>query len=332
MLSRVDPEAPLVVAANRDERMERPARAMTVLAEGPPRILGGYDELGGGTWLAINEHGLVAGLTNRPLEGGRDPAKRSRGELPLWLAGWPSAREAVERFVEEFEPADYNPCWMLVGDRQSLFSIDMTADGMPVAEALPPGSYVLENSPLGTSSPKSDRVNEQVATVATKRGDALVRALGVILGDHTVPPEADGADEADGQAGKAGTADRGEDGGAGVPPGDDPGAAAVDPDAAATAGGPGAAMAVREPAGSPPDAALVATSPVPGRADGPAASVPPVRPRALLANCVHSDGYGTRSALICRVPLSPAAPIRVLVADGAPCTTPMFDATGLWSS
>ena len=302
MLSRVDPEAPLVVAANRDERMERPARAMTVLAEGPPRILGGYDELGGGTWLAINEHGLVAGLTNRPLEGGRDPAKRSRGELPLWLAGWPSAREAAERFVEEFEPADYNPCWMLVGDRQSLFSIDVTADGKPVAEALPPGSYVLENSPLGTSSPKSDRVNEQVATIATKRGDALVRALGVILGDHTVPP------------------------------GDDPGTAAVDPDAAATAGGPGAAMAVREPAGGPPDADLVETSPVPGRADGPAASVPPVRPRALLANCVHSDGYGTRSALICRVPLSPAAPIRVLVADGAPCTTPMFDATGLWSS
>ncbi|HUZ09780.1 MAG TPA: NRDE family protein [Acidimicrobiales bacterium] len=289
MLSRVDPDAPLVVAANRDERMERPARAMTVLAEGPPRILGGYDELGGGTWLAVNERGLVAGLTNRPLDGGRDPAKRSRGELPLWLAGWPGAREAVERFVEEFSPSDYNPCWMLVGDRDSLFSLDMTADGTPVAEELPPGSYVLENSPLGTSSPKGDRVNEQVAKAATMRGDSLLQALGTILGDHTAPDGANGASGADGA--------NGGDGADGANGGDGPALSKVTPNQ-----------------------------------DPGARSVPVARLRGLSANCVHSDGYGTRSALLCCVPRSFTAPIRVLVADGPPCTTPMVDATGLWRS
>ena len=45
-------------------------------------MLGGRDELAGGTWLAVNEHGVVAGLTNQPAAVGRDASKRSRGEMP----------------------------------------------------------------------------------------------------------------------------------------------------------------------------------------------------------------------------------------------------------
>ena len=60
------PGAPLIVAANRDELYERPSVAMTVLRQGGPRILGGRDELAGGTWLAVNEHAVVAALVNQP--------------------------------------------------------------------------------------------------------------------------------------------------------------------------------------------------------------------------------------------------------------------------
>ena len=63
-LSRVLPDAPLLVAANRDERYDRPAEAITVLRDRGPRILGGRDQVAGGTWLAVNEHGVLAGLTN----------------------------------------------------------------------------------------------------------------------------------------------------------------------------------------------------------------------------------------------------------------------------
>ena len=86
VLSRMDSDAPLVMAANRDERSDRPALAATVLVPSGPRVLGGRDTLAGGTWLALNEHSLVTGLTNRPSPTGRDPSKRSRGELPLGLA------------------------------------------------------------------------------------------------------------------------------------------------------------------------------------------------------------------------------------------------------
>src|SRR5580698_5185507 len=106
--------APLIVAANRDERYARPAVSMTVLQESDPAILGGRDELAGGTWLAVNEHGVVAGLTNRPSPAGRDPNRRSRGELPLLLAARPSADSAAATFVANVQPSLYNPAWLLV--------------------------------------------------------------------------------------------------------------------------------------------------------------------------------------------------------------------------
>src|SRR5262245_12365665 len=59
--SRVHRDAPLVVAANRDELLARPAISMTVLE---PGIVGGRDLLAGGTWLALNRQGVFAGLTN----------------------------------------------------------------------------------------------------------------------------------------------------------------------------------------------------------------------------------------------------------------------------
>ena len=73
---------PLIVGANRDEVLERPSTAVTVLDEGPPRIVGGRDELSGGTWLAVNELGVCAGLTNEPMGEAKDPSKRSRANCP----------------------------------------------------------------------------------------------------------------------------------------------------------------------------------------------------------------------------------------------------------
>lgn len=182
------PEAPLVVAANRDERLDRPALPMSVLSTGPPRILGGRDELAGGTWLAVNEAGVVAGLTNRPLEGGRDPSKRSRGELPLALARHRSATAAVEAFAREIDPSEYNPAWMLVGDRTSAYSIDLSDQLSIRVEELPPGLHVLENSPPGAESPKVRHVRALLAGVEGLSPAELRHRLVGVLGDHEVPP------------------------------------------------------------------------------------------------------------------------------------------------
>ncbi len=188
VVSRLDPDAPLVVGANRDERLDRPAVAMTVLQAHGPRIVGGRDERAGGTWLAVNEHGVVAGLTNRPSPDGPDTSKRTRGELPILLAQHAQAADAVQAFAETVRPREYNPAWLLVGDRTSLYAVDVTGD-RPHVEALDPGVHVLENNPLGSPSAKVDHVLALLGELTDLRGDALVKRVGAVLGDHTVPPE-----------------------------------------------------------------------------------------------------------------------------------------------
>ena len=254
------PGVPLLIAANRDELYQRPADPMTVLRGAQPRILGGRDEVAGGTWLAVSEHGVVAGLTNQPASA-RDPAKRSRGELPLAFAAYPDAKTAVTQVCARLDPADYNPCWMLVGDRRALFSVDVSGGHRARVEELPAGSYVLENAPLRQPSAKQQRVAGRVAALEDQArrdpagGDpARVEAgLAEVLRDH-------------------------------------------------------------EPAAGPQPAG-------PGR---------PARPAELSAACVHTERYGTRSAMI--VSVGPAGPPRVSVAAGPPCVTPLLDVTGMWSS
>src|SRR5439155_23024329 len=80
--------------------------------------------------------------------------------------------------------------WLLVGDRESAFTIDMTetADGdRPVVESLTPGVYVLENRALRTESAKADHVRRLLAGTDELTGDDLVRRLQAVLADHQVP-------------------------------------------------------------------------------------------------------------------------------------------------
>ena len=192
VLHRSHPEAPLIVAANRDELLAREATSMTVLEDGPPRILGGRDHAAGGTWLAINEHGVVGGLTNRPA-GRRDPARRSRGEWPLLLARFATAAAAAEAFVAAFAPADFNPGWVLVGDGRELFYIDMTgAAAQPVA--LDPGIHILENRPLDGASAKVELVRRRLGGIASARGAELTDRLRSLLASHAVPEEGERAE------------------------------------------------------------------------------------------------------------------------------------------
>ncbi len=183
---QTEPSYPLVVAANRDERFDRPATAICVLEDRAPRILGGRDELAGGTWLAVNERGVVAGLTNRPSPGGRDLTKRSRGEIPLMAAGQRSAQKGVSEVVRRVEPGRYNPAWLLVGDRASLFYVELGAEQPPEVRPLPPGVHVLENVPLGDRSPKVDRVRRLLSRGGSP-DEPLWTRLPAALADHAVP-------------------------------------------------------------------------------------------------------------------------------------------------
>ncbi len=180
---------PLVVGANRDEWLDRPATSITVLCDVDPRILGGRDERAGGTWLAVSEHGVVCGLTNRPMPDGPDPTKRSRGRLPLVAARCRTAEEAAETLVAEVGANAYNAAWLLVGDRRSLHYVAVEPDGTADSRRLEPGLHVLENAPLDERSVKVDHVRAMLAD-AEAHGTARWDALHSLLRLHTdaIPP------------------------------------------------------------------------------------------------------------------------------------------------
>jgi uncharacterized protein with NRDE domain len=183
---RVVPGTPVLIGANRDEFLSRPAVAMTVLRPDAPRVLGGRDEQSGGTWLAVNERGRFAGLTNQPRAAGRDPSRRTRGELPLALTSTShrDTASAVDEFLDRHRPQDYNGSWLLAGDRDALFFIDFTGDADAKAEVLGPGLYVLENRALGSPSPKADRVAASLHD-ALSDPETTIERMRRILVDHT---------------------------------------------------------------------------------------------------------------------------------------------------
>jgi uncharacterized protein with NRDE domain len=74
---------PLLLAGNRDEMRDRPTSPPGRHWPDQPDVVAGLDHLGGGTWMGINQQGVVAVVMNR--EGTLGPAadKKSRGELVL---------------------------------------------------------------------------------------------------------------------------------------------------------------------------------------------------------------------------------------------------------
>jgi uncharacterized protein with NRDE domain len=182
---------PLQVGANRDEWLDRPSTSIAILRGAEPRILGGRDERAGGSWLAVNEHGVVCGLTNRPVADGPDPGRKSRGRLPRVATEALTAAEGAEVLAAEAATGAYNPAWLLVGDRQSLYYVAVDPDGATRPERLSPGIHVLENAALGAPSVKVDYVRSALSR-ADLAGIPLWEVLPGLLRDHTVIDTGDG--------------------------------------------------------------------------------------------------------------------------------------------
>jgi hypothetical protein len=137
---------PIVLAANRDEYHDRVAQAPRVLQRHPV-IWGGRDIRAGGTWLGVNGHGLVVGLTNRRIhpEQANDPQRRSRGLLCLDILQLRTAEEAAA-YLDGTAADVYNPFNILTLDRERAYWI--AYDGTAQTQCLTNGLYILANGNL----------------------------------------------------------------------------------------------------------------------------------------------------------------------------------------
>ncbi len=107
---------PVVIAANRDEMRTRPSQPPSRHWEDRTHVTAGLDVQAGGTWLGLNDDGLIACVLNRINSLGPMDGKRSRGELPLEALDHADARAATEALVG-LNPAAYRSFNMVIADR-----------------------------------------------------------------------------------------------------------------------------------------------------------------------------------------------------------------------
>ena len=136
---------PLVLAANRDEMKERPWRPPDRHWPDRPEVTAGLDEEAGGSWLGLNDHGLVAGVLNRVDSLGRQADKRSRGELVLEVLGHAEAAQAADALAH-LDPAAYRSFNLVIADNAQAFwlrNLGAAGPGRIEVFELPPGLSML---------------------------------------------------------------------------------------------------------------------------------------------------------------------------------------------
>src|SRR5215831_17344537 len=122
ILRRPGHDWPVILGANRDEMGRRPWLPPGRHWADRPWTVAGLDQEAGGSWLGLNDHGLIAGIMNRPQSLGPAVGKRSRGELVLEALDHADAREAAAALAE-LEPAAYRPFNLILADNTEAFWI-----------------------------------------------------------------------------------------------------------------------------------------------------------------------------------------------------------------
>lgn len=142
---------PLVIAANRDERLDRPSRPPEIW---PGRIpfLAPVDEEGGGTWIGVSASGVFAAVTNRddvPYEAGRP----TRGSLVLSALEGATALKGVTNVASG--GGRFNGFNLVVGDRHEAYIVRGLGGPGLIIDPLPDGLTVITNQAIGVDEPNS---------------------------------------------------------------------------------------------------------------------------------------------------------------------------------
>ena len=169
---------PIIFGGNRDERYDRPAAAPSP-RDSDPRILAPRDERAGGTWIGINDAGVLVGLANRPseLEG-----ERSRGALVTDTLEAETAASAQEAARAAIHATDYAGFTLLIADATDGFVTRW--DGQVAARSLEPGLHVIVNNGMNDEVTKSATIRSRALASAMKSDTAFLERLPDILSDH----------------------------------------------------------------------------------------------------------------------------------------------------
>ncbi|MGE0226812.1 MAG: NRDE family protein [Acetobacteraceae bacterium] len=162
---------PVVMAANRDERLDRAWDPPAEYWSHQPGLVAGRDRTAGGTWMGVNRHGVVAAVLNRAGSLGPAAGKRSRGELPLIALARPTAANAAQE-IEALDAGQWRGFNLVLADRTGAIFIRGLGYGRPEAKPLLPGlSMVTAHDPNDLESPRVARHLPRFAAAAPPEPD-----------------------------------------------------------------------------------------------------------------------------------------------------------------
>jgi hypothetical protein len=130
LLRRPGHDWPLLIAANRDEMHDRPWRPPDRHWPDRPDVIAGLDELAGGSWFGLNDHGVITAILNRRNTLGPLPGMRSRGELVLDALDHADARAAAEA-IADLDAHAYRGFNLIIADQDAAFWVRSTGPDGP---------------------------------------------------------------------------------------------------------------------------------------------------------------------------------------------------------
>jgi len=179
-------DTPVLVAANREEAYDRPTQPPKIQS-GTPRAVCGIDRRAGGTWFGVNQHGMVAAVTNRrKTVVPSDP--RSRGLLCRELLEMRSAKEAAQRAAAELETGLYAGANYICAD-DTYAAVVYGGNHVEIVE-LEPGLHLITNANLNDRNDQRQEFIRRMLTLHTL--DSAVTFLAVTSRALSRKPDASG--------------------------------------------------------------------------------------------------------------------------------------------
>lgn len=178
------------VASNRDEEYGRGFSPPSTVEHEDGWYIAPHDRRKGGTWLGYNSRGVIATVSNLPVNpsGKNEERLRSRGNLLTDLLREPSVGDALSELRSSFDRHDYAGFNIVIASTEDCFVAVNDADAGVRILRPSEGVHVVTNSPFDNPGQKARETKETVPpTDEYTRATDWLHGIRPLLASHGDP-------------------------------------------------------------------------------------------------------------------------------------------------
>ncbi len=150
---------PLIIAGNRDEMKNRPSLSPGKHWGNDKNIIAGKDLTAGGSWLGINNKGLISTILNRPNSLGPNKEKFSRGDIIINVLKNKNIKTALT-YIELLDITNWRPFNLFIANNKNAYWIKSTGKNKITINLISEGRHFLDSHDLNSKT--SDRYNNNI--------------------------------------------------------------------------------------------------------------------------------------------------------------------------